>query len=259
MIPGAKQRSGKIIFITGTDTGVGKTLFTGLLLHHLRKSGCHALAIKPFCSADRADAKFLRAVQDKELELDEINPFYFSEPVAPLVAARQRRRTIRLPEVLRRIKGIAARCEWLLVEGSGGLFVPLGRGYSVGELIRRLDCEVIVIARNRLGTLNHTLLTVSALKHLGRRRIQVVLMTRRQTDLSSATNKQILGELLAPNRVYAIEFLGKNASKSGSLEEKCKKVKKTLARICGSYNVSTFFAAGGGKQTVDSRRSTVKL
>jgi dethiobiotin synthetase len=232
MIPGVKPRSGKIIFITGTDTGVGKTLFTGLLLHHLRENGCRAIAIKPFCSGDRTDAKFLQAMQDRKLELDEINPFYFSEPVAPLVAARRHRRTIRLPEVLRRIKAIAVRCEILLIEGSGGLLVPLGRGYSAGDLIKRLDGEVIVVARNRLGTLNHTLLTVRALQTFGQRQIKIVLMARRQADLSSATNGRILGELLGPNRVHAIQFLGKNASKSGSLKKNYKKVKKRLARFC---------------------------
>ena len=86
---GQPIRCPRIIFITGTDTGVGKTLLTGLLLHHLRQSGCHALAMKPFCSGSRADAEFLHAVQDGELTLDEINPFFFAEPLAPLVAARE--------------------------------------------------------------------------------------------------------------------------------------------------------------------------
>ena len=115
----------RIVFVTGTDTGAGKTLLTGLLLHHLRQNGCHALAMKPFCSGSRADVEFLRAVQDDDLTLDEINPFFFAEPVAPLVAARKHNRLIRAPEVLRRIKGLAAQCECLLIEGIGGVMVPL--------------------------------------------------------------------------------------------------------------------------------------
>src|SRR4051794_429843 len=105
----AKPRRGRILFVTGTDTGVGKTVFTGLLLHHLRTTGRHALAMKPFCSGGRADVKLLRALQDAELSEDEINPFYFPEPVAPLVSLRQRHRTVPLAEVVRRIKEIAAR------------------------------------------------------------------------------------------------------------------------------------------------------
>src|SRR5579872_3951430 len=119
------QRPGKIIFITGTDTGVGKTIFTGLLVRHLREQGVHALAMKPFCSGGRADVRLLRAMQDAELTENEINPFYFPEPVAPLVSARRRNRTIPLRKVVQRINEIAARCECLLIEGSGGLFVPL--------------------------------------------------------------------------------------------------------------------------------------
>src|ERR1035441_2988306 len=91
----------RIIFITGTDTGVGKTLLTGLHLHHLRQSGCHALAMKPFCSGSRADTEFLHTVQDAELAPEEITPFSISEPLAPLVAARRHHRSIALAEVLR--------------------------------------------------------------------------------------------------------------------------------------------------------------
>src|SRR2546429_4432134 len=94
------------IFITGTDTGVGKTVLTGLLVTHLRNQGTDALAIKPFCSGSRADAKLLQAIQDRELTLEEINPFYFPEPVAPLVAARLHRRAITLRQVLAHIERV---------------------------------------------------------------------------------------------------------------------------------------------------------
>jgi dethiobiotin synthetase len=99
-----KQKKCRIIFITGTDTGVGKTVFTGLLLHHFRTSGCHALAMKPFCSGNRADVNLLKSLQDGELTVDEINPYYFLEPVAPLVSTRKYNRVIRLSEVLQHIK-----------------------------------------------------------------------------------------------------------------------------------------------------------
>lgn len=226
------QRPARILFITGTDTGVGKTLLTGLLLRHLRDGGRHALAMKPFCSGGRADVKFLGALQDGELTADEINPFYFSEPVAPLISLRSRRGEIDLRDVLRRIKKIAARCEWLLIEGAGGLFVPLGQKFLVSDLIRRLNCEVIVASRNHLGTINHTLLTVRALRRLGVRRVKVALMTGAKTDMSSATNGKILRELLAPVEICTINFLGGNVRKSGSLKKSSKKIKKTLARFC---------------------------
>jgi len=232
------QRTGKIIFITGTDTGVGKTVFTALLLHHLRTSGVHALAMKPFCSGGRADVHLLRAMQDSELSEDEINPFYFSEPVAPLVAARRHNKSISLAEVLRQIKRISQRCECLLIEGSGGLSVPLGENFLVSDLIQRLESEVIIVARNRLGTINHTLLTLNGLllkrtKSRGIKKIRIALIDSEKTDSSCSSNQQILSELCAPIPVWAVDFLGKNASKYGVLKKKYEKVKKTLARFSG--------------------------
>ena len=187
--------------------------------------------MKPFCSGGRADVRLLRAMQDAELTEDEINPFYFPEPVAPLVSTRRHKRVISLSKVVQQIKEIAARCECLLVEGSGGLLVPLGERYLVSDLIQRLDCEVIVVSRNRLGTINHTLLTVAALKNLGVKHISIALMAVNKTDASCQTNGQILSELLTPIPVRGIEFLGKNANKIGVLQKSCKKLKKTLARF----------------------------
>ncbi len=221
----------RIIFVTGTDTGVGKTLLTGLLLHYLRNEGCHALAMKPFCSGDLADTDLLHAVQDAELTRDEITPFFFAEPLAPLVAARRHHRTIRLPDVLRRIRGVAARCECLLIEGIGGLRVPLGEGFSVRDLIGRLPCEVVVVARNQLGTINHTLLTLDALRTLENKACKVVLMSPNHADVSARSNGGILAELLAPTPVFPVGFLGRNPLRLEALERIRKKMQNTLARI----------------------------
>lgn len=227
----ARRRSGKIIFVTGTDTGVGKTIFTGLLVNHLRANGVHALAMKPFCSGSRADVKLLRAMQDAELTKEEINPFYFPEPVAPLISARRHKRLISLGEVVQRIKKIAARCECLLIEGSGGLLVPLGENFLVSDVIQRLRCDVIVVARNQLGTINHTLLTTNALKRFGVKNISVVLMGTSKKDVSVEKNGEVLREFLQGMRVVEVGFLGKKANEIGVLKKTVKKLKKTLAGI----------------------------
>ena len=227
----ARQRS-KIIFITGTDTGVGKTIFTGLLVYHLRANHVHALAMKPFCSGGRADVRLLRAMQDAELTEEEINPFYFPEPVAPLISARQRKRLISLGQVVRQIKKIAARCECLLIEGSGGLLVPLGEKFLVSDLIRRLNCDVIVVARNQLGTINHTLLTVNALKRFCVKNIAVALVGTSKKDASVEKNGEVLREFLGGVKVVEVKFLGKNANKIGVLKKRVRKMKKTLAGFC---------------------------
>jgi dethiobiotin synthetase len=221
----------RIIFITGTDTGVGKTVLTGMLLQCLRHQGCQALAMKPFCSGGRGDVNFLRAIQHRELTPGEVNPFYFAEPLAPLVAARKQGRSIRLPEVLQRIFQVASRCECLLIEGSGGLLVPLGEGYSLADLIAKLNCEIIVVARNQLGTINHTLLTVRTLQHIGIQKLKIVLMSMRRPDVSSDSNVGILAELLGQVPLVSFPFLGAKPLRLINLKKNEKKIKKTLARI----------------------------
>jgi dethiobiotin synthetase len=228
----ARRRMGKIIFITGTGTGVGKTIFTGMLVHHLREQGVHALAMKPFCSGGRGDVKLLRAMQDAELTEEEINPFYFPKPVAPLVDARRSKRVISLAQVIREIKKLAGRCECLLIEGSGGLLVPLGEKYLISDVIKRLNCEVIVVARNQLGTINHTLLTVEALKRFGVKNIAVALVGTSKKDASVEKNGAVLREFLGGIEVREVAFLGKNANEIGVLKKCVKKMKKTLAGFC---------------------------
>src|SRR5216117_424746 len=182
----------KISFITGTDTGVGKTVLTACLLQYLRQTGVDALAMKPFCSGGRNDVQLLQSIQESRLPDDVINPFYFPEAVAPLVAARKEARKIPLADVLQKIGDVARQCDCLLIEGSGGLLVPLGEGYTVADLIRRLRCEVLVAARNQLGTINRTLLTVEALRRRRRQPSRIVLMDQPVPDLSAQTNQKVL-------------------------------------------------------------------
>jgi len=235
------QPKTRVIFVTGTDTGVGKTLLSCLLLVHLRERGSAALGIKPFCSGTRADVRLLRWAQGSQLTESEINPFYFREPVAPFVAARQHRRTIEPEAVVAHVAGIVAGCEFLLIEGAGGLLVPISKSFCTLDLILRLRCDVIVVSRNRLGTINHTLLTVKALQHAGiqhssgntqvPRLLNVVLMDHRLRDASFASNAQILREFLDRIPLIAVPFLRGNCASPAGLEANQKKIKNILARI----------------------------
>lgn len=227
----------RIIFITGTDTGVGKTAFTGLLLTHLRMGGVHALAMKPFCTGGTDDVELLKALQSNELPADEINPFYFPEPIAPMVAARKRRRIIRKSSVLSKIRKLSQRCDVLLIEGAGGLLTPLAPKLCARELIVEINCEVICISANRLGTINHTLLAVEAMQVIGIKDIKVVLMGFGEGDPSCASNAGIIAEMIEPVRVHEIPYLQglkEKPIKSGDLlrfEGLAKKIKKTLAEL----------------------------
>src|SRR5260370_16588629 len=148
-----------------------------------------ALAIKPFCSGSRADVRLLQSFQPGELTDDETNPFYFRDPVAPLVALRKSRRKIALKEVLRRIENVKNNCDTLLIEGSGGLLVPLAETFTVADLVAQLNAQntsfrVIVVARNRLGTINHTILTVRHLQIIVIQNVPIALMSQQKPHFS---------------------------------------------------------------------------
>jgi dethiobiotin synthetase len=204
--------SSQVLFVTGTDTGVGKTVFTGLLLRHLRGSGLRALAMKPFCSGSRADVQLLQSLQPGELAEEEMNPYYFRQPIAPLVAREAQGRRITPGEVIASVRKIRAKCDVLLIEGSGGLLVPLARGFLVADLIDQIDCKVLLVARNRLGTINHTLLTVRALQAIDKEPLAIVMMSDYRGDFSAGTNSKVLSKLLKKIPIFPIPFLGKQPS-----------------------------------------------
>ena len=155
------------LFITGTDTGVGKTWFTCWLLHAWRQAGIQAAALKPISSGDREDARQLREASGNVLSLDEINPYHFREAAAPLFAAHAEDRSIDFPALNGGIKTMAARFSHLAVEGVGGWRVPLAPDLEVRDWARNLGFPVVVVVRGTLGTLNHTLLTVDSIRDAG--------------------------------------------------------------------------------------------
>jgi dethiobiotin synthetase len=233
----------KIIFVTGTDTGVGKTVLTALLLAHLRGQGINALAMKPFCSGPRDDAEILHALEKQCLTLEDVNPFYFDRPVAPLAAARMAAKSGRklqmpsLQQVIAIIKAVGRRCETLLIEGSGGLLVPLGARYTVADLIAGLQCSVIVVARNRLGTINHTLLTIKALDSIGKKEISVVLMSQKHPDASAGTNLEILVKMAPKTRCQTLPYLGSKPLQESKIKKDVTFLKKTLAQIAACVSL----------------------
>ncbi len=150
-------------FITGTDTGVGKTVLTALLARYLRERGVNAAALKPVCSGGRDDARVLHAALNGALTLEEINPWHFRAPLAPVLAARRERKQVKLPQVVAHLRAIQERFDVLLVEGAGGLLSPLGEDFNSRDLIESLGATPIVVCPNRLGAVNQVLLTLEAL------------------------------------------------------------------------------------------------
>jgi dethiobiotin synthetase len=196
-----------IYFITGTDTGVGKTVLTALLARHLREQGTNTLAVKPFCSGGREDAQLLRLAQNEEVTLDEINPWHFRAPLAPLLAARREHRVVRQAEVLRFLRTSAGSCEMLLVEGAGGLLSPLGEGFDARALILELKATPIVVCPNRLGAVNQVRLVLAAFPKAFANAARVVLMETSRPNQATRTNVGLLSEYLSPNRLITIPRL----------------------------------------------------
>lgn len=193
----------RIIFITGSDTGAGKTVLAALLTRHLRKQGLRVAGIKPLCSGGRADARALHEAAGKVLSLDEVNPWHFRAALAPLLAARKEKRRVRLREVLAHLRKIAGRFDVTVVEGAGGLLSPLGEDFNSRDLIRAIRARPVVVCPNRLGAVNQALLVLEALPSAVSARTPVILSAV-QADASQAANLSLLREILGAKRVFEL-------------------------------------------------------
>jgi dethiobiotin synthetase len=154
------------LFITGTDTGVGKTHTTVQLLRLLRASGMRCAGMKPICCGDRRDAKLLLAAGSEGLAIGVINPVWLKTPVAAFAAARIEQVKIDIEPMVAALRALQDRVEHVIVEGAGGWLVPIRADYFVSDLAVEMKLPVLVVALNRLGCLNHTALTVRSIgKH----------------------------------------------------------------------------------------------
>jgi len=182
-------------FITGTDTAVGKTFATALLTRSLRRAGLDTIALKPVCCGDRDDAHALRAASDDELTLDEVNPVWLRTPVAPLVASRIENAPISLDALALWFQHITASRSSFLVEGAGGWLVPMADQLTIADLAARLELPILLVVANRLGCINHTLLTLESIRARGLTCSGLILNTISPTpDDATATNRDILLE-----------------------------------------------------------------
>jgi dethiobiotin synthetase len=172
------------VFITGTDTGVGKTLVTAALALHLKKRGLAVGVMKPIetgvlsAKAAQSDAARLRSIIESEETLGAICPYSFELPVAPLAAAQAEGQTIN-PDTIKKVyRLLSGRYDCMVVEGIGGVHVPVTHSSDVTDLIKQLRLSVVVVGRSGLGGINHALLTIEALR---RKRITIVALVLNRT------------------------------------------------------------------------------
>lgn len=160
-------------FVTGTDTGVGKTTVSAAILQSAKHQGKRTLAMKPIASGcditpeglRNEDAMILQGVITESVPYDVINPYAFEPAIAPHVAARQAGRAITAQRLTGFCRGLQMRpAELLLVEGAGGWRVPLNDRETLAALPRELNLPVILVVSLKLGCINHALLTVEAIR-----------------------------------------------------------------------------------------------
>ncbi|HLY11871.1 MAG TPA: dethiobiotin synthase [Planctomycetota bacterium] len=161
--------------VTGTDTGVGKTLVSGALAAELARRHLPVGVMKPFATGARSvrgrlvseDARFLKAAAGVDDPLDLINPICLKPPLAPSMAAEVARKPIDLDKVWSAYTTLCARHSTLILEGVGGLLVPLLPGLTVADLAQKMRLPLLIVTRPSLGTLNHTALTVHVARSYG--------------------------------------------------------------------------------------------
>jgi len=187
----------KSYFITGTDTDCGKTFVTALLVKAARAAGVDAIGAKPFCCGPREDVEILAAASDGVESVDAINPVWLKTPAAPRACELLGEPAADIPGALDTVRSLAARHKQVFCEGAGGWLVPIVKGYTIADFAAELGWPVILVVRNKLGALNHTLLTVESIRARGLRLAGVILNDADGFEGAAAqTNRVILEEVL---------------------------------------------------------------
>jgi len=157
----------KRFFITGIDTGIGKTMVTGLIAKYLLSTKKSVVTIKPVQTGaslpeDIIMHRKIMNINSLPEDLQNITcPYIFKFPGSPHLSSGLEAVEIDYQKISRQIKEVSGRYEFTLIEGAGGLVVPLTKNYTMDLMVASLDCELIVVNSSRLGSINHTLLTIA--------------------------------------------------------------------------------------------------
>ncbi|MEW6201710.1 MAG: 8-amino-7-oxononanoate synthase [bacterium] len=206
----AKRREPRGIFITATDTGVGKTIITASLARCLTEQGLNVGVMKPVMTGaspddPQSDTSILLRLSGVSTPIELATPLWFEEPLSPYAASINSTKKFSIDEILSAYRELQKMHDFVVVEGIGGVLVPLTEGFTVRELIRAMDLPALVVARAGLGTLNHTLLTLESLRNGNIAVRGVVLNTvSSEPDASFATNAKVLSSFLNGVPVYGI-------------------------------------------------------
>ncbi|MEJ5260700.1 MAG: dethiobiotin synthase [Anaerohalosphaeraceae bacterium] len=201
------------LFITGTDTGVGKTLITGAIARLLAEQGLRVGVFKPVASGCRrtpeglvsTDAEFLAACSQTDWPLEVVNPVAFEIPAAPITCSRLENSFLDYGRISWAWRQLCEQSDAVLVEGIGGAMVPLTETDTVLDLAAEFDLPTLIVARPRLGTINHTLLTIKAVRDAGLPLAGVVISgyNASQADIAEQTSPDVIAQV-GQTTVFAV-------------------------------------------------------
>lgn len=217
-------------FITGTDTGVGKTVVARGLIHALKAMGLTVCPMKPVESGCRSkkdvlipsDAVALMRAAGIDEPLDIINPYRFRQALAPAVAADMQNIKISRRKIIGSYRRLSKKYDVTIVEGAGGVMVPVYRKYLFIDLARDLGLPLIIVSRPGLGTINHTLLTIEAVRRRGLAVCGVILnyAEKMKRGVSELTNPGVIERLGAVKVLGVVPHLGsRRAGGSGHFSD----------------------------------------
>ncbi|MER3446898.1 MAG: dethiobiotin synthase [Candidatus Dadabacteria bacterium] len=201
----------KGIFVTGTDTGVGKTVVSAVLAWILKRSGRRVAIIKPVQTGTNSgglmDIEFIQRVIGENYTIDEVCPYRFPLPLAPSVASYLSGEEIDLKRINSAFHNLSSNHDVVIVEGAGGLLVPITDNYLMSDLACDLGLHLIIVTRPSLGTLNHTLLTVESAKHRGLRILGIVINKfPLNPEIAERTNPELILKMTGGPIVGVLPF-----------------------------------------------------
>ncbi|WP_042161423.1 dethiobiotin synthase [Paenibacillus gorillae] len=200
------------LFITGTDTGVGKTIVTAAIAAALRAEGMDVGVWKPVQSGETmgrgmTDAERLLSLTGIQERPEVVAPFTFEAPLTPMLAAKQSGVTLTVREIISAGSPLVDHYQALIVEGAGGVAVPLTEEAFVADFIAELRIPALIVARSGLGTINHTILTVSYLERIGVPIIGVIMNDIEHTESNDDPSIAMNAELI--ERYSGLKVLGR--------------------------------------------------
>lgn len=196
-----KENFPRGIFITGTDTGVGKTVATAALASCLEKSGNDIKIIKPFQTGTGEegflDIEFVYKALGRDFDLDDVCPVRLINPLSPYSAAEIENTKINISSVLDPLKEkLLDSSGTVIFEGAGGLLVPITKKYFMSDFVKDMDLQLIIVSRPGLGTLNHTLLSIEYAKQKGLNILGIIICNYPPTpDLAESLNIKTILQL----------------------------------------------------------------